>query len=68
MSKWTVTPETIGVVTRYRVHRTDNSESRGVWDYLTDASNLVSILNADDFLAEEDWIDDEIDELELLHI
>lgn len=71
MIKWIVEPVTIGTVTRYKLKREDGSETRGIWDTRKEASNLAFKLNAEEWEAEvfgeEDWLDDELDELELLH-
>lgn len=70
-NKWIVTPCTIGVRTRFMVHREGKDECRGIWDTRKEAAQLAFRLNAEEWDAEvfgeENWIDDEIDERELLH-
>jgi hypothetical protein len=72
MSKWITEPVTIGAITRYKLVRADGSETRGIWNTRKEASNLAFKLNTEEWerevFGEEDWIDDELDELELLHI
>lgn len=71
-NKWIVTPCTIGVRTRFLVHRDGKDEARGIWDTRKEATMLAHRLNAQEWDEEafegEKWIDDEIDERELLHI
>lgn len=48
-ARWTTEPVTIGVVTRYLVHRTDRSENRGIWDTEQEAQDLAERLNFEEF-------------------
>lgn len=48
-SRWTTEPVTIGVITRYLVHRKDRSENRGIWDTEQEAKDLAERLNFTEF-------------------
>ena len=57
VAEWTTEPVAIGEITRYRVQRADKSESKGIWDRLSDASALADLLNSEelaDFFEEDE--------------
>jgi len=60
-NKWIATPITIGVRTRYLVHKEGKDESRGIWDTKKEAANLAFRLNAEEW-AKEVFEDDYPDE------
>ena len=58
-ARWATEPVTIGVVTRYLVHRKDRSENRGIWDTEAEAQDLAERLNFLEFGDNE--VEDDVD-------